>query len=721
MKLAIAAIMAAAGRASSAPMGVAVQAVSNPLGKVVTLLREMKAQVEGEATTDDASYEKYSCWCKTSDAEKTTAVKDATARIDELDNFLAEADSLSAKLKTEIEGLVFDIDESKTALAEATAGREKERSNFEAEEADMKETIGLLKQAVDVLSKVQLVQKQSDADANREQLKVAAEMLLQVKRVVKEKNPKYVEVMQKDLYDILGSLEDSGASFSSNPLLTRRSVAALEQADPTNLQGAAANAKSYNSRSGSIFGILAEMKDEFERDLGNAQKEELQALILYNNLKTSKVAEIAAATKQKKAKHATLAELENKVAKSRKEKAALGKSRAADEAFLQNLRETCADEASQYESRVTVRSEEIRALGEAITILTEDDARDLFGKTMSFLQISNEATSSVASRELAQKRAAQLAMNRVMMTARKHNDWSLASVAVRVQLDSFTKVRQMMDKMVLELKNQQKNEDEKLSTCNKDIDVTEDEIKVNENQAEDLNEKHTAITNSLSALSTDIAKLSDDVSSMEISLKAAGENRKQENEVFVTSVSDQRATIEILEKALARLKLFYGGATLSQVRAHAEGARAERVDPPPPTPSDYRKSAASGGVIQLLMKIIADAEMVESVLEKSEQKSQKDYATLAADTTASIQANRAAIAEMQGAVAEAEGGKSETEGSQLANEEARGKLHELLAAHHVDCDWLVKYFDVRRDARSEEMQAIEEAKAILAGANYGTD
>merc|ERR1719223_411371 len=155
--------------------------------------------------------------------------------------------------------------------------------------------------------------------------------------------------------------------------------------------------------------------------------------------------------------------------------------------------------------------------------------------------------------------------------------------------------------MVLELKNQQKNEDEKLSTCKKDIDVTEDEIKVKGNQAEDLNEKHKAIANSLSALSTDIAKLSDDVSSMEMSLKAAGENRKKENEVFVTSVSDQRATIEILGKALARLKVFYGGATLSQVRAHAEGA--VRVDPPPPTPSDYRKSAASGGAVQLLMKI----------------------------------------------------------------------------------------------------------------------
>ena len=50
------------------------------------------------------------------------------------------------------------------------------------------------------------------------------------------------------------------------------------EAKPNDLSGAAAGAKSYNSRSGKIVGILSEMHDEFSRDLSAAQKAELQAL-----------------------------------------------------------------------------------------------------------------------------------------------------------------------------------------------------------------------------------------------------------------------------------------------------------------------------------------------------------------------------------------------------------------------------------------------------------
>merc|ERR1719393_668903 len=61
--------------------------------------------------------------------------------------------------------------------------------------------------------------------------------------------------------------------------------------------GAAAGAKSYNSRSGAIFGILQQMMEEFGKDLSNAQKEELRAMISFQNLKSAKQQEIDAATK----------------------------------------------------------------------------------------------------------------------------------------------------------------------------------------------------------------------------------------------------------------------------------------------------------------------------------------------------------------------------------------------------------------------------------------
>merc|ERR1711933_695348 len=72
----------------------------SPLKKVVTLLSEMKAQVEKEAEQDDLAYNKYSCWCTTTEKEKTAAIEEASARIDELTAFIGEAVAKDAQLKT---------------------------------------------------------------------------------------------------------------------------------------------------------------------------------------------------------------------------------------------------------------------------------------------------------------------------------------------------------------------------------------------------------------------------------------------------------------------------------------------------------------------------------------------------------------------------------------------------------------------------------------------
>lgn len=51
-------------------------------------------------------------------------------------------------------------------------------------------------------------------------------------------------------------------------------MSAIEQAP---MVGAAAGAKSYSARSGGIFGMLSEMRDESERNLAADQRAELEA------------------------------------------------------------------------------------------------------------------------------------------------------------------------------------------------------------------------------------------------------------------------------------------------------------------------------------------------------------------------------------------------------------------------------------------------------------
>merc|ERR1719379_243328 len=115
--------------------------------------------VNKEADEDKDSYEKYKCWCTTNEKEKKEAIAKAEAKIEELQSFIEEAGGTEGQLKTEISSLASDIAEDKDALETATEMKMKETAEFKADEAYMTQTLGSLKEAISVLSKVQLLQK----------------------------------------------------------------------------------------------------------------------------------------------------------------------------------------------------------------------------------------------------------------------------------------------------------------------------------------------------------------------------------------------------------------------------------------------------------------------------------------------------------------------------------------------------------------------------------
>jgi chromosome segregation ATPase len=526
---------------------------------------------------------------------------------------------------------------------------------------------------------------------------------------------------------MLGALRGFTESHSS--FLSKNRGAALSQllpwekteeeigmeAKPNELKGAVAGVKSYNARSGRILGILDEMHAEFSRDLGEAQKADMLTEVAFQKLRAAKLAEIAAATEQKELKEAALADSLYKSAKAQENKESVEQAMAADQDFLAQVEKLQKDATEEYNARVKVRSEEIRALGEALTILTADEAREFFGKSVSFLQ--EGSTSSSQARAALEDKASQRAMKRIAEVARRHRNWAMAALAVRVRLDAFTKVKAAMDKMLAELQKQQAEEYEKWEFCKKEIDTTEDTIKVALNEKEDLDNKHTELTNTITTIKANIEMLKKDVAEMEISLKQAGEERKEQNDLYQTSVMDQRATTNILNKALVRLNEFYKkDAAFAQAHSQYEP---QYNAPPPEKPKDYARSKKTGGVLQLLHDIITDAEEAEIQLNFAEQEQQKDYAAFVKVTTESIEADRAAIEEKTAQVASNSAMLAETEEAQTANDAELEELNGVLKAHHMDCDYLLKYFDVRQKARAEEMDAIQDAKAILSGSNFG--
>merc|ERR1719405_167129 len=126
MKFTLALLLVASLSPAAAAQPSAVGAAKSPIDKVVTLITEMKAQTEKEAKEDQVAYDKYKCWCATTEGKKTADIKAAETKLEELTGFIEEAAATEGQLKTEIAALEDDIAADKDALASATSMRAEE-------------------------------------------------------------------------------------------------------------------------------------------------------------------------------------------------------------------------------------------------------------------------------------------------------------------------------------------------------------------------------------------------------------------------------------------------------------------------------------------------------------------------------------------------------------------------------------------------------------------
>merc|ERR1719281_1411228 len=106
-----------------------------------------------------------------------------------------------------------------------------------------------------------------------------------------------------------------------------------------------------------------------------------------------------------------------------------------------NLKEKCAMTDKEWETRQKERQLEIEAVSKALAVLSSDDAHDLFTKTFNFVQKESAMHS---------ERRAQ-ASKILAAVAQKVQNPRLATLAVRVRLDAFTRVKKAIDDMVSQL------------------------------------------------------------------------------------------------------------------------------------------------------------------------------------------------------------------------------------------------------------------------------
>jgi len=650
------------------------EAKNRPVSKVIDLLKDMKKQLEEEAKADEEVYDKFACWCETNDKEKTKAIADAEARINDLNIAIEELTAASVRLNKEIKILEKEVSENQASLAKATALREKDLSEFNEGEKDLLQSIGALKAAIVVLSK--------HHPSALLQGRMSAGQVMQVALTLQHEMQNHGELLEGVL----------------SPTQQKKIEAFIEM-------NQAPSAGSYAPASGEILGILKQMLESFESDLTQEQKDELQGQTDYENMKATKEEEIAAGIDQIDTKTQELAMTDEKNAQAKTDLEDTEESLAADQKFLANLKEQCAAMDAEWEMRQKTRAEEIEAVGKALEFLTSDEAHDLFTRTFNFVQTRRISKKQSKIRE----QASQLLAN----VARKNNNPKLITLALSIRLDAFTKVKKAIDDMIAELTKQQADEVKMKEYCRDALNTNLRSTQDKEREKTTLEHKIDDLTMTIEELTESIETLKAEIEEMTVQRKRAGEDREKENKEFQEVVADQRATQTLLKKALEVLKGFYEKKA-AFMQEHGKKGKQE----PPPGFKSYQKNENSGGVMGMIQNIINDAKIAEAEAIKAEEDAQKQYETFVKDTNASIEEKSKDIVNKTEEKAKAEQMKVEaTEKLEKVTTDLENLASEA-ADLHAECDFVLKNFDIRQEARASEIEALKQVKAILSGAKF---
>jgi len=641
------------------------QAGANPIRKVVNLLQGMQKKIAAEGAKAEKAFDQYMCYCNNADGTLGKSISDAETKIPQLESSIKEGAATKKQLEADLKAAQVGRVEAKDAIAEATGIREKEAKAYAKVKSDADSNIGALDKAIPAIEK----------GMGGAFLQTTSASVLRQISETKDMVPADREIL---------------ASFLSG-------------------------GEDYAPKSGEIVGILKTMHDEMSKDLADANAEEASSLASFDSLVASKKKEIEALTKSIESKTGRVGELGVKIAQEENDLEDTQEGLAEDQKFLANLDKNCATKKDEWAAYKAMQAQEQVAIADTIKILNDDDALELFKKTLPGSASSLMQVQVTSGAEL--KHALEA------LKAHKKADprLDLIELAMHGKKIGFGKIIKMIDNLVVELKAEQGIDADKKAYCEAEFDKAEDKKKGLDLDISDLGKAIDDAKESITALTAELAALEDGIKALDKSVAEATATRKEEHDNFVETLAANTAAKDILGFAKNRLNKFYNPKMYKAPPAReVEFAQTHGAPPPPPEANlAYKKGGeSSNGVLAMIDTLVADIDKENQTMEVDEKDAQSDYETFMQDSQDKRAQDSKAITDKEGAKAETETElQSNTDDKKSKTIEAM-ETAKYIGGLHEECDWLLKNFDARKAARDGEIDALGKAKAVLSGADY---
>jgi len=682
------------------------QETANPIRKVVTLLQDMQKEIEAQGEKEEDLYNKFMCYCDGNTDGMSKAASDAGQKITELKSQLEAEKAEKSQLDQELIQHKTDRESAKNDLATASGIRDKEHAQYVADAGDSKANLDALTGAIAALEK-------------------GMGSFLQLST---GRQARLTTLVQ-----------------SSNAIDTEERSVLVAM-----LQGKQNPAGDYSGQSGEIVGMLKAMKDEMDKDLNGIVADEESAQVAFEEMAAAKQAGIAASSSAIESKTQRAGELAVAIVTTADDVEDTTADMSETNKFLANLASSCASKKSEWAERSKLRAEEIAAISETIGVLNDDDALDLFKKTLSlaqgpsmgFLQKKSGMSKSMKARSLL-KALAKVSTNQ--------NQLNLIAYALSSKKADFSKVLAMVDNMVTLLGKEQSDDDAQKNMCDKDFAESAEHKKETEEAIASSKANVAEMEESTATLASEIATLTDEIKALDTAVAEATEQRKEEHADFVTYQSQSNSANQLIEKAKNRMVKFYRPNLYKEApkreltdeeKIYASSGRSDMIAteapqmiagttqavfvqlsavpaPPPDTWGAYeKKEGKSNGVLALMDMLLKELKDENTEATHEEETAQKDYETLMADSQAGRADKAGSITSKEAAKADLDVNTENAKEKQTSQEAELMNTNQYISTLHGECDFLVGNYDLRKAARENEIESLKNAKSVLSGADF---
>lgn len=708
-----------AGEAATAADASATQAKMAAVDKVTELLEGLKGKVLADGEAEASTYNKFACFCKDGQKEKTQAITDGTdqkesltADINDLMSGRKDDDTTIGELEGDIEGLNDDVKEAEGIDAD-------EAKTYGAEKADLESAIGAIENAMKTLkaSKPSLLELQAASSTIRNTVAMA---------------------------DALG--------------LGAESVALLQQ-DPE------VEMENYKFHSSAVIETLEKLQKEFRGKKAKSDADEVTRVQEHQMLIQQKTDTIKAKTLElgntQKARGDKIAD----IAENTQALTITSAKLLDDQEYLKELYSMCSKKADTWDQRSKVRADELSAISAAITIVKgavsektsgsslrlaqggvsvrlagvvardedsmdalEAEAEEKDPTPMTFLQrrlvAKHQHPGQKSDEDVVLKKVSELFSSQ----GGKLQSTLLTSLASQITTEApkgMEKIKTLIEELINRLQAEAGNEATQKGWCDKSLGEANQKKVSTASAITELNDSLAKLESDRRRLKTALDQLKAEITELKDAQTEADDNRSDEKTENANAVTEAKAGQAAVEDAIEILEEFYKGAAKEKVLLAqvTKGPADDAPDAGFDNGEAYKgDSAGAGGVLGMLDVIKSDFIRTIKETEKAEAEADADHQAFTEETTASVKSKEATETakkkEKSGKDAKFDAAKeSLTKKTDLLGT----TVEELLELKKACVDTGMSY-EERVERREQEIDSLRKALCILSAfAEYGPD